>query len=172
MKRMSRRLLLIAAATCLLSVLATPAFADLTGFIGLNATPDRRTVKGLAIGTGLLVVGFEFEYSSTNEDTSTGSPSLKTGMANILLQTPVPVARMQFYGTVGGGLYHEVLHANATYHTLDHRETSFGSNIGGGTKITLTGPLRVRLDYRLFKLSGDALYGHAHRFYAGLNLAF
>jgi hypothetical protein len=171
MKRMSRRLL-IAAATCLLCALATPAFADLTLFLGVNPTPDRRTVKGVALGTGLLVVGFEFEYASTNEDTATGSPSLKTGMANILLQTPVPVARMQFYGTVGGGLYREVLHANATYGTIDHRETSFGSNIGGGVKITLTGPLRARLDYRLFKLSGDPLYGHAHRFYGGLNLAF
>jgi opacity protein-like surface antigen len=163
---MSRRFL-IAAATCILCALATPAFADLTLFLGVDPTPDRRTVKGVALGTGLLVVGFEFEYASTNEDTSTGSPSLKTGMANILVQTPIPVARMQFYGTAGGGLYREVLHG-----TPDHRETSFGSNIGGGVKVTLTGPLRVRIDYRLFNLHGDALYPRAHRFYGGLNLAF
>ena len=162
---MSRRLL-IAAATCLLCVLATPAFADLTLFLGVNPTPERRTVKGLALGTGLLVVGFEFEYASTSEDESTHSPSLTTGMANVLVQTPIPIHGFQFYGTAGGGLYREVLHET------DHRETSFGSNIGAGTKVTLTGPLRVRFDYRLFNLRGDPLYPRVHRFYAGVNIAF
>jgi len=162
---MSRRLL-IAAATCLLCALASPAFADLTLFLGVNPTPERRTVKGAALGTGLLVVGFEFEYASTSEDETTKSPSLTTGMGNVLLQTPIPIHGFQFYGTAGGGIYREVLHQP------DHRETSFGSNIGAGTKITLTGPLRVRFDYRLFNLRGDPLYPRVHRFYAGANLAF
>jgi opacity protein-like surface antigen len=162
---MSRRLL-IAAATCLLCALATPAFADLTLFLGVNPNPERRTVKGAALGTGLLIVGFEFEYASTSEDESTASPSLTTGMANVLLQTPIPIHGFQFYGTAGGGLYREILHAT------DHRETSFGSNIGAGAKMTLTGPLRLRFDYRLFNLRGDPLYPRVHRVYAGLNLAF
>ena len=38
--------------------------------------------------------------------------------------------------------------------------------------MTLTGPLRLRLDYRLFNLRGDPLYSTMHRFYGGLNLAF
>jgi len=162
---MSRRLL-IAAATCLLTALATPAFADLTLFLGVNPNPERRTVKGVSLGTGLLVVGFEFEYASTSEDESTRSPSLTTGMGNVLVQTPIPIHGFQFYGTAGGGLYREVLHET------DHHQTSFGSNIGAGTKVTLTGPLRLRFDYRLFNLRGDALYSRVHRFYAGVNLAF
>jgi hypothetical protein len=162
---MSRRLL-IAAATCLLTALATPAFADLTLFLGVNPNPERRTVKGAALGTGLLVVGFEFEYAATSEDESTRSPSLTTGMGNVLVQTPIPIHGFQFYGTAGGGLYREVLHET------NHRETSFGSNIGAGTKVTLTGPLRLRFDYRLFNLRGDPLYPKVHRFYAGVNLAF
>lgn len=166
---MSRRLF-IAAATCLLCALATPAFADLTLFLGVNPTPERRTVKGVSLGTGLLIVGFEFEYASTSEDQSVRAPSLATGMGNVLLQTPIPIHGFQFYGTAGGGLYHEVLHGGNG--VADHRETSFGSNLGLGTKVTLTGPLRLRFDYRLFNLHGDALYGKVHRFYAGVNLAF
>ena len=30
-------------------------------------------------------------------------------MFNGLLQTPIPIAGMQFYGTAGGGVYHETL---------------------------------------------------------------
>jgi opacity protein-like surface antigen len=157
---------LIAAATCLLCALATPAFADLTLFLGVNPTPERRTVKGVSLGTGLLVVGFEFEYASTSEDEKKHAPRLQTGMANVLLQTPIPIHGFQFYGTVGGGLYREVLHET------NHRATSFGSNVGGGTKVTLTGPLRARFDYRLFNLRGSPLDSKVHRFYAGLNLAF
>jgi hypothetical protein len=34
------------------------------------------------------------------------------------------------------------------------------------------GPLRLRVDYRAFKLGSGALYSPAHRGYAGLNLKF
>ena len=43
---------------------------------------------------------------------------------------------------------------------------------GGGVKISLLGPVRVRLDYRVFSLQGDALHSAVQRVYAGLNLAF
>ena len=49
-----------------------------------------------------------------------------------------------------------------------HEETDVGMNLGGGAKITLVGPLKARLDYRVFKLAGGALNSPAHRFYAGL----
>lgn len=159
---------LIPAVTMLLCALASPAFADLTVFLGVSPTPERRLVKGAAFGTGLLVVGFEFEYAATSADEDLLAPSLTTGMANVLVQTPVPIGRFQFYATAGGGLFRERLRTAA----IDHQETSFGSNIGAGTKMTLSGPLRLRLDYRLFSLRGDALHDKVHRFYAGLNLAF
>ncbi len=39
-------------------------------------------------------------------------------------------------------------------------------------KVTLAGPIRLRVDYRLLKLGSGALYSPAHRVYAGLNLKF
>lgn len=141
---------------------AAPASADLTGFIGFSPTPSRHTAYGLAFGTGLLIVGFEFEYCSISEDQLDGAPSLRTGMGNILVQTPTP--GFQLYGTIGGGVYRERL--------AERQETSFAGNVGGGVKVTLAGPLRVRFDYRLVNLRGDPLHSRVHRFYAGLNVAF
>ena len=143
---------------------STPAFADATIFIGSNTTPSHRNVKGFAFGAGLVIIGFEFELANTAETLEDGAPSLRTGMGNVLLQTPIPVAGMQFYLTTGGGLFREKLDTR--------QETSFGFNNGGGVKITLLGPIRARVDYRVFKLRGDPLYSTVHRIYAGLNLKF
>jgi hypothetical protein len=151
-------------AALLLLLSATSAFADLTAFIGVSPSPDRHLAKGLAIGSGLVIVGFEFEYCEISEDVPEGLPSVRTGSGNVLLQTPIPINGWQFYGTVGGGLYRERLE--------DRQETSFAGNIGGGAKYTLAGPLRLRFDYRVFTLRGDPLYSRVHRFYAGANLAF
>lgn len=147
-----------------LLIFSTPAFADATAFIGSSTTPANRPAKGLALGAGLLVVGFEFEFADTSEADDEAAPSLRTGMANVLLQTPVPVAGMQFYLTTGAGLYRERLGGR--------QETHAGFNTGGGAKISLLGPIRVRLDYRVFNLRGDPLHSTVHRVYAGLNLAF
>ena len=141
---------------------STPARADITGFLGANTTPANRQVRGLALGAGLLIVGIEFEYAFTPDDPSATAPSLKTGMGNVLLQTPGSFSGVQPYFTTGGGLYRERLGARV--------DTSFGVNIGGGVKVTLIGPLRLRVDYRVFKLGSGALYSPAHRVYIGLNV--
>jgi hypothetical protein len=149
----------------LLLVTAAPASADATLFIGATTTPTNRTAKGAALGVGLLIIGFEFEYSDTGEDDTEAAPSLRTGMGNVLLQTPFPVYGMQFYATAGAGGYRERLGE-------DRQETHAGFNTGGGVKVTLLGPIRVRLDYRVFKLRGEPLHDTVHRVYAGVNLAF
>jgi hypothetical protein len=153
-------------ALVLVSATALPstAFADFTAFLGVNPTPANRTVKGLAGGVGLLIVGFEFEYADTSEDVTELAPRLRTYMGNGLVQTPFPIAGMQFYATAGGGMYRETL-AGAS-------ETQFGINVGGGVKMSLLGPLRLRLDYRVFTLRGDPRHSKPQRFYAGLNLKF
>jgi opacity protein-like surface antigen len=148
----------------LLAALAAPARADVTAFIGANTTPANRQALGGALGFGFLIVGVEFEYSSTTDDLLSNAPSLKTGMGNLMLQTPVAFFGVQPYFTTGTGIYREVLGL--------HEDTGFGFNTGGGAKISLIGPLRLRLDYRVFKLGSDALNSTAHRFYAGLNLKF
>jgi hypothetical protein len=140
------------------------ASADITGFIGFSPTPENHAVRGLAFGFGLLVIGFEFEYAHIVEDELEGVPSLRTGSGNILFQTPIEIAGTQFYATTGGGVYRERLG--------EAGETHFGSNVGGGAKIRLAGPLRLRLDYRLFRLQGEPSHETYHRFYAGANLAF
>ena len=55
-----------------------------------------------------MIVAFEFEYADTSEDLDECSPRLRTYMGNGLLQTPVPIAGMQFYATAGGGMYREI----------------------------------------------------------------
>lgn len=146
----------------LLCASTLPARADITGFIGANTTPESRGVKGVALGGGLLVVAFEFEYAATSGDASVNAPNLKTGMGNVLLQTPVMIHGFQPYFTVGGGMYRERLGA--------HTDTGFAQNTGFGVKVALAGPLRLRVDYRAFRLGSGALYSPAHRIYAGLNL--
>ena len=140
------------------------ASADITAFLGVNGTPENRLVRGISGGVGLLVIGFEFEFANTNEDLEQGAPALRTYMVNALLQTPFPIAGIQFYATAGGGGYREAFGAQS--------ETHVGVNVGGGVKVTLAGPLRLRLDYRVFNLQGEALHDRPQRFYAGLNLKF
>jgi hypothetical protein len=157
-----RRVALITAVLTL--VAAVPARADLTVFLGANTTPANRAVRGGSVGIGLLIVGFEGEYAFTPDDPDARAPSLRTGSGNVLLQTPFPIYGFQPYFTTGGGFYRETLGT--------HQDTSFAFNTGGGVKVSLIGPLRLRVDYRVFKLGSDALYTPAHRIYAGLNLKF
>ena len=140
--RRTRFLCLLTSVFCVLFV-AAPAYADLTGFLGVNPTPVKRPVKGVALGAGLVIVGFEAEYADSSEDTEFGGPELRTFMFNGLLQTPIPIAGVQFYGT-----------------------------LGGGAKINLAGPLRLRLDYRVFNLHGTPRNTPVQRFYAGINFKF
>ena len=113
---------------------------------------------------GLLVAGFEFEYSSATEDVKTGAPALKVGSANGLLQTPVPIFGLQPYVTAGAGIFRERLGTSTNI--------GLAPNVGGGVKVNLAGPLRLRVDYRAFKLGTGARYSPSHRIYAGLNLKF
>ena len=143
---------------------AAPARADVTAFLGANTTPANRQVRGFSGGFGLLIVAFEFEYANTTDDPAATAPSLKTGSGNILLQTPVAIFGVQPYVTTGVGFYRETLSPRT--------DQGLAYNTGGGVKITLAGPLRLRVDYRVFKLGSGALYSPAHRVYAGLNLKF
>jgi opacity protein-like surface antigen len=143
---------------------ASPAFADLTAFVGTTTTPENRTAKGVALGINLFVIGFEFEFASTSEKPEVAAPSLRTGSGNLLVQTPVPILGLQPYFTSGGGMYRERLG--------DASETHFAFNTGGGVKVSLLGPIRARLDYRVFRLRGEPLHSTVHRLYAGANLAF
>ncbi len=141
-----------------------PAFADATAFIGANMTPSNRQTRGFAVGFSILFVGFEGEYANSPDDPAATAPALKTTSGNVLLQTPVDIYGVTPYFTTGGGFYSETLGT--------HSDSGFALNTGGGVKITLSGPIRVRVDYRVIKLGNGALYTPAHRVYVGLNLKF
>jgi opacity protein-like surface antigen len=186
---MSRFPLRLLCALLLLLAGSAPARADITVFLGgsrVNTAPanpesdkSTRLDKGFAVGLSLVIIGFEFEWATMagdelQENTCVTAsdfralcvPSLTTGMGNVLLQTPHGLAPFQVYGTVGAGFYKE------RYSPFDESDYGGGTNVGGGVKIDLVGPLRVRLDYRLFKLANDAFHDTSQRFYAGANLAF
>lgn len=171
----------------------SPARADITAFIGtahVTRAPDVvdrasdkefRTAKGFAFGFGLVIVGFEFEYSNTSGvDHCVAkigvpglcAPSVTTGMGNVLVQTPHGLLPVQLYGTVGAGLYREHWDLGEAITRSDENDYGVGTNVGGGVKINLVGPLRLRIDYRVFKLANGAYNTTPQRFYAGANLSF
>ena len=156
----------IPVALLLLGVLlagAPRAEADLTAFLGANTTPTNRPVRGVAAGLSLLFLGVEFEYSDTKADEA-GNARRRAGMFNVLAQTPT-VYGLQFYATAGAGLYRE--------EGAGALENSGATNTGGGVKIGLIGPLRMRFDYRVFQLRGESSPNKTHhRFYTGVNIAF
>jgi opacity protein-like surface antigen len=166
---------LLVPALVLVALTALPAHADLTAFIGAQTSPSTRSAYGVSVGSGFLFLGFEFEYARAGGDDEcqrllgpgTCAPTVRTGMLNVLLQTPRgAVPKTQLYGTLGGGVFRE------RFDAIDVQETGWGTNVGGGAKIEVAGPLRVRLDYRVFKFTGDAIHKNPQRFSVGLNLAF
>ena len=153
--------ILLLAATFLL-MRPAPAAADLTAFWGFSPTPASRSTRGFSAGLSMLIVGFEFEFGNTTANDLKGAPSLSTKMFNGLIQTPT--GGTQLYFTVGGGWFTEGYR--------DRDESNFGTNIGGGIKLKIAGPIRARIDYRIFNLNGDPLYAHVQRFYGGVSLSF
>jgi hypothetical protein len=154
----------VAAALAAVVLSASPASADITAFLGLSPTPATRQARGLALGAGILALGLEFEYADLSEDFDELAPGLRVGSFNALLQTPVPIAGIRFYVTAGAGVYRERL--------AEFSETNLALNLGGGAKVGLAGPLRLRLDYRVLNLRGSPRHDRYHRVYAGLNLGF
>ena len=147
-----------------LAALARPASADITVFLGSVLTPSHHTTTGVAVGVSMVIVAFEFEYASASQDVEGTVPGLRTGMFSGMVQTPGGLGGLQLYVAAGAGIYRETL--------VDAKETNFAIGVGGGAKIDLVGPLRLRLDYRLLRLRGTPMHERVHRIYAGLNLKF
>src|SRR5687768_7815096 len=100
---------------------AAPTAADATAVVGTATTPSNRSLRVFSAGLGLVVVAFEFEYANVAETAEDAAPGLKTGMGNVLLQSPVPIKGIQPYFTTGAGIYRETL-------GTAHQETNFGLN--------------------------------------------
>jgi hypothetical protein len=151
-------------ALTLLVAVPSMARADATAFLGRNSAGDDRSgTRGFAAGVSMLVIGFEFEYANSTEDLTTATPSLRTTSGNISAQT-FGLPGFQLYATTGAGIYRERLGSD--------EETAMALNSGGGVKVKIAGPLRVRIDYRIFTLMGNPRHKNVQRLYAGLNLSF
>ena len=144
-----------------LAAAATPARADVTAFLGLSPTPDNHFLRGFSGGVSLIIIGFEFEYAKLSEDDVEQLPACRRIQATCWCRR-----RRECSCTPRSA-------AAATARALgDAEETHVGVNIGGGAKIPLIGPLRVRVDYRVFQLRGAPIHSTYQRFYVGGNIAF
>ncbi len=164
MTRMSSLVRRAALAVTVLLATVAPARADLTVFAGLQSAPTIRPVTGISLGVGLLVVGWEVEIARVAERVDDRAPSISTGTGSVYVQNPIPISGMQIYGIAGAGVYRE-------RQTAVLQETNVLVALGGGAKFALAGPLKLRLDYRFFKLR-NAGSPTPQRLYAGLSLAF
>ena len=158
---MKRTLLIALLALAGLVGRPSTASADITFFIGMQPTPDARALRGVAAGVSMLIVGFEFDYGNMPQNEEKGLPGLQTGMFNIMVQTPTNTS---IYVTAGGGIFRETLGASHV--------TNFATNVGGGIKIGLFGPIHVRVDYRLFTMRGNVRTARPQRLYVGINWPF
>jgi hypothetical protein len=159
---------------CLL-VFPSPAKADVTVFAGRLASGQPRTVFGGSAGRFYTEnVGFEFEVAVTPGSGSAEQHKYQIFTGNLLIQSSLPRGhRPQVYGAIGMGIYGETSSGGG-----GSGEVFIGS-FGGGVKVKLTGPFRVRADYRLFRLGeaadagpGFVLHRHPQRVSVGIGVAF
>jgi hypothetical protein len=172
-----KRVLGFWAAVISLSLGAGPstARADATVFVGGLASGSMRSINGVSIGLfppqTAGMGGFELEYARTVKgDTMSRIDTLG---GNVVLQSMVFARRLQMYGSLGAGMYGET--------DVDGRgsgEVASG-NFGGGVKVHVGGPLRLRFDYRIFMLghapdaaTGFTLHRHPQRASVGFGIAF
>ena len=83
---------------------------------------------------------FEIEYAITLGGATAGKSSSGGISANLVVQTKSPIGGVRFYGIGGIGLYSETSGGGVGSGAILAR------NVGGGVKITLGGPFRLRLD--------------------------
>ncbi len=170
---MTRRCIALAV-LAILALSVAPAMAQMevpvnvTAFTGVAMVPDAHRALGVAAGLILIdaPIRLEFEYGRTGSDPATAVPEIRTFAGNFHVQPRQPW-RLQIYGTVGIGIYRML---------LDHRssEANDATNVGGGAKLSLVGPLKLRLDYRRFSLAAirGQYHSNEHRFYAGITAGF
>jgi hypothetical protein len=146
---------------------------NMTGFAGVAVASGPHPANGVAVGLKPQPgpVSLEFEYSRSRRDQVAGVLAIETLACNILVQPSRQRSRFQFYGTFGVGLYaplHDPSRRRGGVHQSSEPDSA--RNIGGGAKVTLAGPLKLRMDYRAFFLAGGE--SNQHRFYVGIVTGF
>ena len=154
----------IALAIVLSAACAAPARADATAFLGANLSPANRQVNGVSAGVSLVIVGLSSSMRNATDDQGGRARRSRPGWATCCCRrrSPSPASSRTSPSAA----------ACITKPGTRIATPAFGMNTGGGVKISLVGPIRLRVDYRVFKLGSGALNTPAHRIYAGLNLKF
>jgi hypothetical protein len=124
---------------------------NLTAFAGAAMVPDAHAVSGIGVGVRPQPgpVSIEFEYSRSRSDPTRPVPAIVTLAGNFLVQVPVRQSRFELYGAFGVGFY--VLQPDPQ----SGEDADSAWNFGGGAKVTLAGPLKLRIDYRVFRLAAS-----------------
>lgn len=158
--------LLVAGLTLGLILGASPARADLTVFGGFSSPSLPRPTIGFSLDFLCRMVCLEAEWARTAGGNA--SRYVATTGLNVFVNFPATVNGVQWYATGGFG----------TYSQSSTRGYPTAKNIGVGTKLPLVGPLKVRLDYRVYFVNLDETQSrpassfHSHRVTSGLSLAF
>jgi hypothetical protein len=166
------RRLLSRAAWLVALVLMNPvsARADATVLVGGTSVDALRPSFGFSFGYRPSAVGFEIEYLSTTPGDYTAG-----GIFASLIVQPVTISNVQIFAVGGVGVWGEGFAGGKRTGVLS------AGNVGGGVLVPLVGPLRLRLDYRLFLLgevSKEEVGAiaprtkHPQRIAAGIHFAF
>ena len=154
-------------------VTATPARADAIAFMGAITGNNGTPAIGVAFGRFPQeldsIVGFDLEIVRTPGGPRSGRSWIETFGGNLLVQWSVH-RRALMYAAGGPGVYAETTGDGGGTDLVGY------GNAGGGIKISVAGPLMVRLDYRLMIIGhADAsaeVPRHRHRATVGFGLAF
>jgi Outer membrane protein beta-barrel domain len=155
----------------------TPAHAQLpppeleVGVVAGMYTPSAPyPFVGASFGFTNPKFAVEVEYSGTVGRSDT-KPAAYSITGNLIIKMPLKIGRAQFYGLGGIGMYAESYqqgHGSGALQAL---------NFGAGANFPMTGPVSLRLEYRVYKPDrevGDPRQGTAppQRFSAGLSFGF
>ena len=146
---------------------AEPARADATVLIGLHTPSAPSPTFGASFGYARGLIGWEVEIASSGKQSATRA-SAGCFCWNLIVQPPLRVGSANVYFIGGLGLYGEV--GGGVLGT----GPSIAADIGAGLKIPLSGPLKLRLDYRAFlgQAGENDRAIHSQRVAAGLSLVF
>lgn len=137
------RRLLSGAAWLLALVLMNPvsARADATVLVGLTSVEGLRPSLGWSFSYRPSAVGVEVEYLTTTPGNYSAG-----GIFGSVIVMPVTISNVQIFVLGGVGVWGEGFKGGKRTGVLS------AANVGGGVLVGLVGPVRLRLDYRLFRL--------------------
>jgi hypothetical protein len=141
-----------------------------TAFGGVAWAPGPHPASGIAVGVkprDRTPLGLEFEYARSRRDPASGVPGIVTVAGNFVIQPALKWSRVRVYATLGVGGY-VLLRDHGSSEANDAR------NFGGGVKMTIAGPFKLRMDYRRFLLAriGGEYHSNEHRLYLGIVAGF